>query len=240
MNERTLPDQDMLRKKLSYAMSSLNGISNEKADLMRRSNTYRWSASMLSLWGSSLSRERAISMAADIAVPEATLQDRTMLYACQLLRSEFDLLYDLQTVPDVRMIYSFHATLSGLDRPAELRKGSHVINEMNHVTPHGSQLPELMDEIGRVASGFLRECDPIAAAARIHDMIISAWPFDENTGPTAYAVMSYCLMLAGYPLPCMDINEYDHLRLAAEYAHAGTSNGLISMLLISSIKECRT
>lgn len=239
MNDRILPDPDTLRIRLSNAMSSLAGISDAQADLLRRSNTYRWIASMLSLWGSDLPRDKVIAMAAGLSIPEATIGDHTMLYACQQLRSDFDLLYDLQTGPDLKMIYSFHSRLSGSDAPAELRKGSRLISEMNHVPPHGSQLPEIMNEIGRYASGFFREGDPIAAAARLHDMIITAWPFENNTGPTAYAVMSYCLMLAGYPLPCLEITEYEHLRLAAEYAHAGSSNGLISMLLISCIKECR-
>ncbi len=169
---------------------------------------------------------------------EATIEESRFTDACLTLRTEFDMLCGMRTEPDEKTIRLFHSIIAGGCDDDDYRKGTPQIKEMALTPPHSSELPERMRRIetDMAAAVWLDAIDPAVA---LHDKIMSVWPFNDYNDATAYAAMSYSLLLAGYPLPTMQLTQYEHRRLAAEYVHAGTSDGLTAMLLINLINEYR-
>jgi Fic family protein len=239
MSGKKLPDINYLKSKLVQAMTQLASVTPEQAYNMRKSNTDRWICSMLSISGSELPHNSALTLISGENVPEATIEDCRLAEAFRQMRVEFDNLCDLQTITDINVIRRFHSIIAGTDTPADFRKGNPRIKEMDFSPPHSSEVPELMRSLEIDMASYRLSADAVSAAAHIHDMIMSIRPFDEFSEATAYAVMSYELLLSGYPLPTLQITAYEHLRLAAEFVHAGTSDGLTSMLLINFLNECR-
>ena len=80
--------------------------------------------------------------------------------------------------------------------------------------------------------------DRVGGAVRTHDMIMAVWPFEERTGETAYAAMSYELLTAGYPLPALDIDEKAHLALAKEFVKSGASHQLYAAVVDNLFEQC--
>ena len=205
---------------------------------MKRENTERWICSMMSVSGSSLQPESIHRMAEGECALEATIEESRLFDACLRLRTEFDMLCGMRTEPDEKTIRLFHSMLAGDGDTYDYRKGTPHIKEMALTPPHSSEIPERMRRIetDMAAVSWQDDIDP---AVTLHDMIMSVWPFNEYNDATAYAAMSYRLLLAGYPLPAVKLTQYELRRLAAEYIHAGTSNGITTMLLIALLNEYR-
>lgn len=237
MGGKKLPDIDYLRSRLSDSAAKLSGITEETAGQMRTANTERWIWSMLSVSGSSLSPRQISDMIDGECVLEATVEEARLIDACLKLRTEFDILCSMHTDPNAAVTRSFHSIISDSESDSDYRKGTPRIKDMDHTPPHGSEIPERMRKMEiQVAAS---DNDAIASAALMHDILMSVWPFNEYNEATAYAVMSYKLLLSGYPLPAINMTAYEHRRLAAEFVHAGTSNGITSLIMISLINECR-
>lgn len=190
---------------------------------------------MLSVSGSQLSRNDILSMINGEPALNATIEESRLTDVCADMRSEFELLCNMHTEPDSAMICRLHALLAAENDDHDYRRGTPQIREMALTPPHSSEISGLMRhmEIDLAAS----RADSIDRAVLLHDMVMSIWPFNEYNDATAYAVMSYSLLSAGYPLPSIELTQYEHRRLTAEYIHKGTSAGLTSMLLINLINE---
>ena len=197
---------------------------------MKRENTERWICSMMSVSGSSLKPESIHDMIGGECALEATIEESRLLDAC--LR----LLCGMRTEPDEKTIRMFHSILAGDCDTDDYRKGTPHIKEMALTPPHSSEIPERMRRIETDMAAVFWQ-DDIDPAVTLHDMIMSVWPFNDYNDATAYAAMSYRLLLSGYPLPAVKLTQYEHRRLAAEYIHAGTSNGIKTMLLIDLLNE---
>lgn len=191
---------------------------------------------MLSVSGSSLQHDSIHKMLCGECALNATIEEYRLADACLKLRSEFDTLCDMHIEPDTRIIQLFHSILSGDCDDDDFRRGTPQIKEMALTPPHSSEIPERMRRIETDMAAAVW-ADAIDPAVALHDKIMSVWPFNDYNDATAYAAMSYTLLLAGYPLPTIPLTQYEHRRLAAEYVHAGTSNGMTAMLLIDLINE---
>ena len=193
---------------------------------------------MMSVSGSSLEPDAIHKIISGECALEATIEESRLVDALIKLRTEFDMLCAMRTDPDEKTIRAFHSIIAGGYDDDDYRKGTPQIKEMALTPPHGSEIPERMRQI-EIDIAAASWNDSIDKAAALHDMIMSVWPFNDYNDATAYAAMSYSLLLAGYPLPTIKLTQYEHRRLAAEYVHAGTSNGITTMLLISLLNEYR-
>lgn len=237
MGTKKLPDTEYLRLRVTEAVTKLNGITENTAEKMRTANTERWIWTMLSVSGSSLSLQQVASMINGECIPDATIEESLLVDACLKLRTEFDILCGMRTEPNAAVARSFHSIISGSATESDYRKGTPRLKDMDHTPPHGSEIPKHMRKMEiEIAAA---DEDAISSAVHMHDMIMSIWPFNDYNEATAYAIMSYKLLLSGYPLPAINLTAYEHRRLAAEFTHVGTSNGILSMLLINLINECR-
>ena len=240
MNRKQLPDREYLDRRLTQAMAGLRDLTAPQAAAMKEQNTERWICTMLSLCGCTLTRREMMQLLAGDTLLNATLEDMRLVQALGILRREFDSLADLQIHPDLTVIRRFHQILSGEAGPPPYRKQRLRLEEIRYEPPAPEDIPAQMEalekEIGASLSG---KGDVIDYAVRNHDRFMSIMPYGEFSGPTAFAVMSYQLLQAGLPLPAPDITPKEHLRLTAEFVHAGTSTGMQSLLLICFIRECR-
>lgn len=191
---------------------------------------------MLSVSGSTLQQDSIHNMIKGECALEATIEEARLTDACLRLRTEFDMLCGMHTEPDEKIIQLFHSIISGDEDEHDYRKGTPQIKEMALTPPHSSEIPERMRRIKTdIASSVWT--DTIDPSVTLHDMIMSVWPFNDYNDATAYAAMSYNLLLSGFPLPAINLTQYEHRRLTAEYVHAGTSYGMTAMLLINLINE---
>ncbi len=203
---------------------------------MKFANTERWICSMLSVSGSSLDQSSVHNMINGEYALEATIEESRLADACLRLRTEFDMLCGMRTEPDEKVIRLFHSIIAGDEDTSDYRKGTPRIKEMALIPPHSSEIPEHMRRIDTDISAA-DWADAIDPSVRLHDMIMSVWPFNDYNDAAAYAAMSYNLLLSGFPLPTMKLTQYEHRRLSAEYVHAGTSYGMTALLLINLINE---
>lgn len=240
MNEKQIPDRDYLDRRLTQAMAGLRDLTASQAARMKKQNTARWSCTMLALCGCTLPRPDMLRLLAGETLLNATLEDLRLVQAIGRLRREFDSLADLQIHPDLSVIRRFHQILTGETEPPAYRKEPLWLETIRYEPPLPEEIPERMEalerEIGASLSGQGEVTD---YAVRIHDRLMSIMPFEIFTAPTAFAVMSYQFFQAGYPLPAPDMTASEHLRMTAEFVHAGTSEGMQCLLLISFIRECR-
>ena len=239
MSEKKLPDINYLKERLKTAMDSLAGISSETAAALRERNTREWICTMMAISGCELGRDRIRAMVDGEMVPEATLEEFRLLESFRELRRELGWACDMHTETDSTLLEKFHMIISGSGLPCEYRKTAPRIREMDYTPPSGADVPEIMADFARELSRLAVPDDPLYTGVLINDMVMAVMPYEEYSQPLAFAAMSSYFLNAGYPLPVPDISRYDHLRLAAEYVHRGTSRGLLSMVLISFIQECR-
>lgn len=240
MTSSTKPDIDILASRLDDALYAASSADDKTAAVMRSENMQRWIFSMFSISGSTLSHEQIKAMMDEECVFEATIEEFQLLEACRSLKNEFNYMADFATKPDRKHLSLFNTILSGSD--SALRNHSLYIEEMNSEAPSPESIPAGFREceieyLSHSSSGTV--LDVLSGAVKAHDMLLSLWPFENSGSITAYAALSYELYLSGFPLPTLNLTHFEHLRLCAEYVHAGTSTGILSLLLMNLIEECR-
>lgn len=226
-----------IRRQLDDAVYRLCSLSEEEAAAMRDVNLFRWLCSMMKISGSLLSKARIGAMLDSETVREATVEEYRYLRACVELYLEFRHMVEFDTHLDEKYISKIHGILSG-GRTAGYRRTNPVLKEMEYNPPHPSEIAGLMKAACREIVSDEHYEDRLEGAVRTHDMIMAVWPFEELSGETAYAAMSYELLRAGYPLPALEISDREHLQLSKEFVKSGTSQELSRMVVGNLLEQC--
>ena len=113
------------------------------------------------------------------------------------------------------------------------RRDNPVIYKWNYIAPH-------FTEIGKDLSSLFKDIDkmddPVERAIRVHEGILSIFPYDTDTEVMACVAFYYELMAAGIPLPSFTADSFDYNDLVAKYLNEGSSE-LAEMLERSLINR---
>lgn len=226
-----------IRRQLDDAVYRLCSLSGEEAAAMRDVNLFRWLCSMMKISGSLLSKARIGAMLNGETVREATVEEYRYLRSCGELYREFRHMLEFDTHLDEKYILKIHGILAG-DMSSGYRRTNPVLKEMEYNPPHPAEIAGLMKAACREIVSDEHYEDRLEGAVRTHDMIMAVWPFEERSGETAYAAMSYELLRAGYPLPALEISDREHLRLSGEFVKNGTSHEIGRMVVENLYGQC--
>ena len=143
---------------------------------------------------------------------------------------------------DLKLISTFHNMLSGdsAEVGTGYRKRSITIEEYDYVAPLAAELEQEMkrldariEEAERLPAGSI---DCFEAAARIHDGLLSIFPYGRDDKLLARAVTAYYLLGKGYPAVVPDLSEEKYNRLVSRALSAGDHGGMTDALL-AAVRE---
>ncbi len=128
---------------------------------------------------------------------------------------------------DLKLINTFHNIIAGtgFDTGKGYRKRSVVITEYDYVPALPSEIPEemrslqlIIDEKSEIA-GSSSDC--FAAAAEIHNRILSVVPYGDEDKILARIAAAYFLMTKGYPAVVCDMTEREYGEAAEQSIKTG-------------------
>lgn len=138
---------------------------------------------------------------------------------------------------DLKLINTFHNIIAGtgLDTGKGYRKRSLVITEYDYTPAIPSDIPEemqklqtMIDEKNQIA-GSSEDC--FLAAAEIHNMILSIFPYGDEDKILARTAAAYFLMTKGYPAVACDMGEGEYNEAVSEGVKYGRCETLKDSLL---------
>ncbi len=223
-------------KSLKIATAQISDVEGEQALRMRDENLFLWICSMMKIAGTGLDRsDVAHLMNKDEINVQIDYEVYRFLKACKTLYTEFLHMIDFDFYLNERYIIYMNETLTG-----QIFNGYRAKNvplrTTGYSTPRVDNVKALMEDFALEIMNEFHGENEITNAIYAHDRIMQIWPFQSRNAETAYAVMSFLLLKAGYPLPALDIDEGEHMRLIAE-KELSESEAEFLLLVVESLLE---
>ncbi len=232
-------------KALDAAMTEVSGacgtqmLDEEQALKMRDENLFLWICSMMKIAGTGLDiSDVAHLMNKEEIDIQADTEIYRLLEACKKLYTEFLHMLDLDFYLNERYIIYINETLTGKVYD-EYRTKNISLRTTGYPTPRADHVPGLMVELSFEIMNEFHGENEITNAIYAHDKIMQIWPFKSRNRETAYAVLSFMLFKAGYPLLTLDIDDTEHKRLLIEKDPLESESEFMLLVVESLLKQVR-
>lgn len=200
-----------------------------------KSDLWSWIYSLLIIQGEKVHRTAVVNLIEGKLVDELPLSSYALAQRWQDVYRDMTACIQMQTSLEPGLVLRWARMLeekySDLPDGEILRRNTNAVYEWELIPVEESMVEaELTAAIKTYNLTPHDPEDPLARAAALHLKINEIYAFGGDTVSISMAVLMFCLMELGYPLPCLSVDDREYNTMMAEYVDTKDISAFRDML----------
>lgn len=195
----------------------------------------QWMETSYGLDGGTLSTEDVKMILTGKYVMTKTVQEHVMIRNYDEMLSYLYNCLAIKDKVDLTLLCKCNEILSRDELEAapeeSIRRGIPIVSELGMVPVHPQDIPRQLEKVLQRFYSARERLDPAMRACYIHNEILRIYPFEENNGATARAMLNFELLAANMPPVPFTMETPDYYRAVAKHIKEENPEPFYTMIL---------